>query len=346
MMPSFSIMLALLPTESNLDSFRFAHPWWLLLAVILPVFLIWKGRPGPQAAVVFSSLHILKRMGPLRKSRPGHLRFALFLLTFLCGVIALARPQVINTRITTSESGIELILTLDVSRSMLAEDFFIGNRKVTRLTAAKKVTRDFISGRTTDRIGVVAFAGRPFLVSPITLDHSWIEDSLDRVQIGLVEDGTAIGSALAAAARRLDTRPSKSKVIVLLTDGANNAGNIKPETAAKLAATLGIRIHTIAVGTYGDFVVPTPAGPQRLTQEFDEATLKKIAEIGNGEFFHAQDTNSLERIFRLIDEMEKTEVKRQTHVTARELFHWPAMLALLFGLISLIGEETFWRRVP
>ena len=135
-------------------------------------------------------------------------------------------------------------------------------------------------------------------------------------------------------------------MIVLLTDGANNAGNIKPETAAKLAATLGIRIHTIAVGTYGDFVVPTPAGPQRLTQEFDEATLKKIAEIGNGEFFHAQDTNSLERIFRLIDEMEKTEVKRQTHVTARELFHWPAMLALLFGLISLIGEETFWRRVP
>lgn len=338
--------LALLPTESNLDTFRFAHPWVLALAGLLLVFLIWKGRPGPQAAVVFSSLHLLRRMGPVRKSRIGHLRTALFFLTYLCGVLALARPQVVNTRVTTSESGIELLLALDVSRSMLADDFFIGSTKVSRLVAAKKVTREFVAGRTTDRIGVVAFAGRPFLVSPITLDHEWIQESLNRVQIGLVEDGTAIGSAIAASARRLDTRPSKSKVIVLLTDGANNAGNIQPETAAKLAATLGIRIHTVAVGTYGDIVVPTPMGMQRLTQEFDEATLQNIARIGKGEFFHAQDTNSLERIFRLIDEMEKTEVSRQTHVTARELFHWPAMAALLFGLLSLIGEETFWRRVP
>jgi Ca-activated chloride channel family protein len=231
---------------------------------------------------------------------------------------------------------------------MQVEDFRIEGSRANRLQAAKKVTRDFIRGRTTDRIGILAFAGRPYLASPLTLSKAWLEgeQGLGRVQIGMVEDGTAIGSALAAAAKRLDKRPSKSKVIVLLTDGVNNAGKLSPLEAAKLAHTLGIRVYTIAVGTYGDYVVQTPAGPQRLTQEFDEETLKEIARIADGEYFRAQDTSGLEKIFGLIDEMEKTETKRQTRIEASELFQWFAIAGLCFCLLTLVGDDTFWRRFP
>ena len=169
---------------------------------------------------------------------------------------------------------------------------------------------------------------------------------LERGKIGMGEDGTAIGAAIAAAARRLDKRDSKSKVLVLLTDGVNNAGKLSPIEAAKLAKTLGIRVYTIAVGTYGDYVIQTPVGPQRLRQEFDEKTLKEIADIAEGKYFRAQDTSGLERIFADIDEMDKTEVIRHTRIEADELFHWPAMAAVIFGLLTIVGEETFWRRYP
>ena len=239
-------------------------------------------------------------------------------------------------------------MAIDVSRSMQVDQdgFTIGGRQVNRLQAAKKVTRDFIEGRTTDRIGLIAFAGRPYLASPITLDHDWLEDSMQRIQIGLVEDGTAIGSAIAAAARRLDKRPAKSKVIVVLTDGVNNAGQLSPIIAAKMAKTLGIKIYTIAVGSYGDFIIQTPRGPQRLVQEFDEETLQEIARLGEGAYFRAQDTDSLEKIFGLIDEMEKTEVRRRISVQAKEYYQVPAAVALVLGLLTLIGSETFWRRFP
>ena len=328
------------------DGWRLAYPWALLLLLAIPLLAILRGRTGQQAAVVFSSLHIVKQLGPAAKARAGGLRLALLFLALACIVLALSRPQSLRSRETITESGIELILAIDVSRSMQVEDFKIGGRNADRLQAAKKVTRDFIRGRETDRIGLLAFAGRPYLASPITLDHEWLEDNMSRVRIGLVEDGTAIGSAIAAAARRLDKRPARSKVIVLLTDGVNNAGQLSPVMAANLAKTLGIRIYTVAVGTYGDYVVQTPRGPQKLAQEFDEETLKQIAEIGNGEYFRAQDTGSLERIFNSIDEMEKTEIRRKVTVHAKELFHYPGAAALVLGLLSLVGGETFWRRYP
>lgn len=328
------------------DGWRLAYPWALLLLLLIPLLAILRGRTGQQAAVIFSSLHILRRLGPVAKARAGGLRLALLFLALAGIVAAMTRPQSLRSRETITESGIELILAIDVSRSMQVEDFKIGPRDANRLQAAKKVTRDFIRGRQTDRIGLLAFAGRPYLASPITLDHEWLEDSMSRVQIGLVEDGTAIGSAIAAAARRLDKRPAKSKVIVLLTDGVNNAGQLSPVMAANLARTLGIRIYTIAVGTYGDYVVQTPRGPQKLVQEFDENTLKQIAEIGNGEYFRAQDIGGLERIFSSIDELEKTEIRKKVTVHTKELFQYPATAALVLGLLSLVGGETFWRRYP
>jgi len=329
-------------------SFHLAYPWALLLLLLLPLLALLRSRSGNQSAVTFSSLHILERMGPVAKGRFGGFRLATLFLSLLCLILSLTRPQNINKTEHVSESGIELILAIDVSRSMLGEDFNIEGTKVNRLQAAKKVTRDFIRGRETDRIGLLAFAGRPYLASPLTLSKSWLEGphGLGRVRIGLVEDGTAIGSAIAAAAKRLDKRPSKSKVLVLLTDGVNNAGKLSPIEAAKLAKTLGIKIYTIAVGTYDDIVIQTPLGQRRLQQEFDEETLKKIATIAEGEFFRAVDTSGLERIFELIDEMEKTEVKRHTTIHATELFFWPALAALLFSTIILTGNETIWRRFP
>lgn len=329
-------------------TFQLAYPWVLALLALIPLLALLKSRSGNQGAVLFSSLHILNRLGPIARGRAGGFRLASLFLSLICLIIALTRPQWINRTDLVSESGIELILAIDVSRSMQVEDFRIEGSRANRLQAAKKVTRDFIRGRTTDRIGILAFAGRPYLASPLTLSKAWLEgeQGLGRVQIGMVEDGTAIGSAIAAAAKRLDKRPSKSKVIVLLTDGVNNAGKLSPLEAAKLARTLGIRVYTIAVGTYGDYVVQTPVGPQRLTQEFDEETLKEIARIADGEYFRAQDTSGLERIFGLIDEMEKTEIKRQTRIEASELFHWLAIAGLGFGLLTLIGDDTFWRRYP
>lgn len=327
-------------------SWRFVHPWALLLLLLIPVLAVMKGRRGQQATVVFSSLHILRQLGPMTRSRAGAIRLALIYLSIALLILALARPQKVRSTERTSESGIELLIAIDVSRSMQVTDFTLGGRKATRLQAAKKVTRDFIRGRETDRIGVIAFAGRPYLVAPITLDHEWIEGSLERVRIGLVEDGTAIGSAIGATARRLEKRPAKSKVVVLITDGVNNAGSLTPITAAKLAKTLGIKIYTIAVGTYGNYTVQTPVGPQHLQQEFDEETLKEIARIADGEYFRAQDTSSLERIFGLIDKLEKTEVKKHVTVHAKEYFFWFAISSLAFALLSLIGGETFWRRLP
>ncbi|MDF1849974.1 MAG: VWA domain-containing protein [Verrucomicrobiales bacterium] len=329
-------------------TFQLAYPWVLALLLLLPLLALLRSRSGNQGAVVFSSLHILRRLGPIAKGRTGGFRLAALFLSLSCLILALTRPQWINKTEQISESGVELIIAIDVSRSMQVEDFRIEGSRVNRLQAAKKVTREFIQGRDNDRIGLLAFAGRPYLASPLTLSKSWLEgdQGLGRVRIGLVEDGTAIGSALAAAAKRLDKRPSKSKIVVLLTDGVNNAGKLSPIEAAKLAKTLGVRVYTIAVGTYGDYVVQTPVGPQRLRQEFDEKTLQEIAQIANGEYFRAQDTSGLERIFSLIDEMEKTEITRRTLVESQELFHWFAVAGIVFGLLTMTGDETFWRRYP
>ncbi len=329
-------------------TFHLEHPWALLLLLLLPLLALLRSRSGHQSSVTFSSLHILEHMGKMAKGRAGGFRLASIFLAITCLVLALTRPQWINKTEHISESGIEMILAIDVSRSMQVEDFTIGGQRVNRLQAAKKVTREFIQSRDTDRIGILAFAGRPYLASPLTLSKSWLEGThgLGRVRIGLVEDGTAIGSAIAAAAKRLDKRPAKSKVVVLLTDGVNNSGKLSPIEAAKLAKTLGIKVYTIAVGTYGDYVVQTPLGPQRLQQEYDEETLKEIAQIAQGEYYRAQDTSGLQKIFERIDEMEKTEVKKRTTVHAAELFYIPAMCSLIFGVLTLVGDETVWRRFP
>lgn len=317
------------------------------MVLIVAALGLLRGRWGGQSSIYFSSLHILGRLGRKVRTKAGGYTFPVLLgLIVLLGFIALARPQSLRSHKLVKESGIEMILAIDVSRSMLVQDMMLLNSRVNRLTAAKSVIRDFIRRRPMDRIGLVAFAGRPYLTSPITLDHDWVESRLEKVRVGLVEDGTAIGSAIAAAAQRLDKREAKSKVIVLLTDGANNAGNLSPVTAAELANTLGVKIYTIAVGTPGRHTIPTPNGPLPLEQEFDSDTLKGIASAAGGRYFRAEDTQNLEQIFAEIDSLEKTERAAQVRLDAKDFFPWAVHAMFLLALCRLVAHETFLRRYP
>jgi Ca-activated chloride channel family protein len=244
-----------------------------------------------------------------------------------------------------------MILALDCSGSMAAEDFKLDGQPANRIDIVKSVVSKFIDERPNDRIGLVGFAGAPYLVSPLTLDHDWLQQNLDRVQIGAVEDGTAIGSAIALGVNRLRDQPGKSKVIVLLTDGENNMGKIMPETAAQAAKALGVKVYTIGAGVRGDAPVPvTDAdGNKRMVMakvDVDEGMLKKIADETGGKFFRATDTQSLKNIYSEIDRMEKTthQLKRFEHHS--ELFAFAIIPAL--GLLGLgLGlEHTRFRRLP
>ncbi|CAN5382087.1 VWA domain-containing protein [soil metagenome] len=338
--------------NSGAFSFSFANPWLLLLLLLLPILVILKGKFGGTPGVTFSSTEALRALGGKRRSRAGGLLGLLAHLALASLIVALARPQLGRTLSHIQASGVDIMLCLDVSRSMLAEDYNIGGRRANRLDAVKQVTEDFIRQRPNDRIGIFAFAGRPYLVSPLTLDHDWLIKNLDELQIGRVEDGTAIGSAMAAAANRLKDKESKSKVIVLLSDGDNNAGRVTPFTAAEAAKALGIRIYTIGAGTDGtDIPVPfTNAFGQTVYQnmamEFNEDTLKHMAEIAKGNYFRAADTSSLKKTFNEIDRMEKTKVDVEKTSEYQDLFPPFVLAGLVLLALEVLLSQTLWKRLP
>lgn len=329
----------------------FANPWLLLLLLIIPLLSFLKGKYGGNAGVVFSSTRILERLGKRRRSRAGDFLTGLIYLALACLIIALARPQQGKTITRTQASGVDIMLVIDVSRSMLAEDFSIGSQRANRLEVVKKVTEEFIRERPNDRIGLAAFAGRPYLVSPLTLDHDWLIQNLDRTRIGLVEDGTAIGSALASAASRLKDKEAKSKLIVLLSDGDNNAGKVAPLTAAEAAKALGIRVYTIGAGSEGSAPFPftDPFGRtvyQRVELRFDETALKDIAKLTGGTYYRATDTKSLEKIFSQIDQLEKTKVEVEKYSQYKDLFPWFLLAGFGFLVAEIVLSQTAWRRLP
>ncbi|GAB4169041.1 MAG: VWA domain-containing protein [Terrimicrobiaceae bacterium] len=333
------------------EQFGFAHPWvlWFLLGV--PVLAILRGRIGGSPAITFSATGVLAGMSKKRKSRAGALLATLTQLALACLIVAMARPQLGSTLTRVQASGVDIMLVIDVSRSMLAEDFTIGKDRANRIDTVKLVTEKFIRSRPNDRIGIVAFAGRPYLVSPLTLDHDWLIANLDRLSVGMVEDGTAIGSAIASAANRLKDKEAKTKLIVLLTDGDNNAGRVTPLTAAEAARALGIRIYTIGAGTDG--LVPFPVQDmfgrtryQPVQMQFDEEALKQISSITNGENFRATDTKSLEKIFESIDKLEKTKIEVEKFAQYRDLFPWLLGLSLVLLLTESALSHTIWRRLP
>ncbi|HSP44094.1 MAG TPA: VWA domain-containing protein [Luteolibacter sp.] len=322
-----------------IDHFRFAHPGWLLL--ILPVLLLVflrRGR-GPDAAVTFPNLSVLVSLGRRVRRTAAGVGLPLLILAILLAILAMARPVWRNQFQNRTASGIDIVIAFDVSLSMEIPDFIDSGRRVKRIDVAKMVVDDFISRRPDDRIGLVAFAGRPRDASPITLDHKWLRQALDNLRLNdqfdrgtIKEQGTAIGSALAAAATRLDSRDAKSKIILLITDGANNSGKIDPIEAAEHAKTLGIKIYTVAIGTEEGRV---DRSIQRFPyQEFDIPTLRKIAGITGAEHYWAQNTESLRRTFSTIDQLEKTEARSYTVIEDKELFPWFLGLSLLAALAA------------
>lgn len=325
--------------SSFLEHFRFAQPGWLLLLLPALLLLALRRGKGSDAAVVFPNLSVLVSLGRRVRRLAWNFGLPLAFLALFCAILAMARPVWRNEYQSRSASGIDIMIAFDVSLSMDIDDFVDQGIRARRIDVAKKVVDDFISRRPEDRMGLVAFAGRPRDASPITLDHQWLRRSLnelrlnDRNDMGTIkEQGTAIGSALAAASVRLEARDAKSKIIVLITDGASNSGKISPLEAAEHAKTLGIKIYTVAIGTTEGRV---DQSIMRFPyQEFDLPTLQKIATMTGAEHYWAQDLAALKKTFTTIDNLEKTDAKSLTVIDDTELFPWFVGVALLAALGS------------
>jgi Ca-activated chloride channel family protein len=330
---------------------RFANPEYLWLLVVLPLLLIWRGRRGPLPAIEYPSLVLLREVARRTRSRLGSVLAGLPLLALALLIVAVARPQQGQSNATVHASGVDIMMLLDVSGSMQSLDFKLDGVPSSRVDVVKSVVRKFIEARPDDRIGLTIFAGLPYLVSPVTLDHSWLLGNLDRVHIGDIEDGTAIGSALASGLNRLRNQTAKSKLIILMTDGQNNSGQITPLTAAEAAKALGVKVYTIGIGVRGEAPIPvTDAfGRKRIVMEkvdVDEDTLKRIATATGARFYRATDTGSLNRIYDEIDKLEKTSFSVHSFERWEELFDWPALAALVVLGLSLLSQFTLRRRIP
>ena len=329
----------------------FAHPALLWLLLALPAIAFLRSRKGPLAAVRYASVATARAVARTSRARLGQLLPYLRLPAAALLVVALARPQITHSKSKIEASGVDMMLALDVSGSMQALDLRLDGQRADRLTVVRSVVSKFIAARPNDRIGIIAFAGQPFLVSPLTLDHDWLEKSLSRVTVGTGEDGTAIGSALAASVNRLRQSDAKSKIVVLLTDGMNNAGSVQPALAAKAAAALGIKVYTIAVGAEGRAPIPVvdDAGRKRIVMgevEVDEQTLRGIADTTGGAFFRATDTDSLVAIYGRIDSLEKTMRTMNRFERHEERFAWAAFPAVALLLAEVGLGATALRRAP
>lgn len=327
---------------------RFLHPEMLWLLFAIPILLYIKGRRGNAASLLFSTTAIFASIARQRRIRPGTLILVLKTLPILLLIIALARPQLGSTTSEVEASGIDILLAVDVSGSMKAMDFTVKGKATDRLEAVKSVVTTFIDARPNDRISLIAFAGKPYLVSPLTLDHNWLKRRLESLSIGMVEDGTAIGSAVGSGVNRLRQQESKSKIVILLTDGMNNRGKLSPLLAAEAAKTHNIKIYTIGAGTKGKAPMPVvdPYGRKQLAMvrvDIDEATLKKVAELTGAHYFRATDTDSLEQIYKEINTLETTTRTIQKFENYQELFPYFVYFALTLMLVSIVING---RRLP
>lgn len=330
--------------------FRFANPEYLALLILIPIigYYLWRRRSRMSGQLKYSTLkHIRKAPASLR----GRLKQFMFILRL--GIIALvilglARPQSGSKQEQIITEGIDIMMVVDVSSSMLAEDFKPKNR----LEAVKNVAEDFIQGRKNDPIGMVVFAGEAFTQSPLTLDYGVLTQILETLEVAPQEwDGTAIGNGLATAVSRIKDSKAKSKVIILLTDGVNNAGEIDPITAAQVAHTFDIRVYTIGAGTRGTALYPVEHpifGTQyrRMRVEIDEDLLKRIADITGGRYFRATDTEKLRKIYREIGELEKTKIEVKEFTKYTELFVNYVGLALVLLLLEIILNNTYLKKLP
>ncbi len=297
--------------------------------------------------MTYSDLTVVNKLTPSWKQRFKHLLFSMRMLTLTLAVIALARPQSPFTEEEITTEGIDIVLAIDVSSSMKAVDFQPSNR----LEAAKIVSADFVNGRVHDRLGMVVFAGRSYTQCPLTLDYGIVHSFLESIHIGMVEDGTAIGMAITTAVNRLRNSDVESKVIILLTDGRNNRGELDPITASQIAKAMNIKIYTIGMGKEGTVMYPLddPVRGQRLVpiqSDIDEEILQQIADNTGGSYFRATDEKKLEEIFNQIDEMEKTEIQVTEYTRYAELFEWFAIPLFALLVLEIVLSQTVFRKIP
>lgn len=327
------------------------HPQFLWFLACLPVLAIWKGRWGRPVAVRMPSTDDAIRVGARPRSKVGGWLAFLGLLALALLIVALARPRLGRGSTEIEASGIDIVLALDVSGSMEALDFKLEGQPANRLDVVKNVVGKFVSQRPNDKLGMLAFAGRPYLVSPLTLDHEFLAKRLADIKMGQVEDGTAIGSAIASAVSHLRDSNAKSRIIILLTDGVNNAGAVNPLTAAEAAKALGIKVYTIGAGTRGEAPVPVrdAFGRTRLQTmkvEIDEEMLREVAAATGGQSFRATDTRSLEKIYDSINQLETTTRKLKQYQQYDELYLWFLVPGLCLLLLELLLNQTRFRCLP
>lgn len=325
---------------------EFRHPGFFFLILVLPL-LFYFSRKRNRTAVIFSTTHYLKNQPASMRALLFRLLPALRFFVLLLFIAALARPQKVTAEREYQTKGVDIIIALDISGSMLAEDFKPENR----LAVAKQEAAKFVRGRENDRIGLVVFARKAFTQCPLTLDYDVLVRLLQEIEIGMINDGTAIGMGIATSVNRLRDSKAKSKVIILITDGANNAGNIDPVTAAELAKTFGIKVYTICIGRGGlvPFPVNDPLFGKRYVQadvEIDEMTLKRIADITAAKFFRARDPQALSQIYDTINKMETTEVKVKEYRSYEERFHWFLVPALFLLFAEILCSHTLLLKVP
>ena len=322
-----------------------------LIIILVPLILANYIFRKDSGNLRFSSLNYFKRIEQGSSVKYRHILIALRVLIIILLVFALARPQSGKAHSKVTTEGIDIVLALDVSGSMLAEDFNLKNKRRNRLYVAKEVVKDFIEWRENDRIGMVVFAGQAYTQCPLTLDYDVLLQFLEKVEIGMVEDGTAIGSAIGVCVNRLKSSKAKSKVVILLTDGRNNAGGIDPLTAAELAKTFGMKIYTVGAGTKG--LAPYPVKNlfglktyRSIQIDIDEEGLTEIAKITGGKYFRATDTASLQEVYRQIDTLEKTKMEEAKYTEYSELFPYLLIPALGIFLFEVVLANTRFRRIP
>ncbi len=321
----------------------FAHPYLLFLLLALPVLAWLKGRRGAQPAFLYSSLKLMEGLTAVRRSRAGTFLAALRWLALALFIVALAQPRLTHSTTEVKASGIDIVCALDLSGSMNTPDYSVNGQGVSRFHIAQAVLEKFIEGRPDDRIGLVVFGARAFIAAPLTLDHDFLISDLQRLEIGTINsDATAIGDGIMTALNRLRELKSKSKIIVLMTDGGNNSGNIDPITAAQAAQALGVKVYTIGLGNAE--IVREMGLPAGYLPDTD--TLQKISDMTGGKFYRANNAEELTAIYKDINKLEKTEAVVNKYTQYRELFQWAILIGLALLLLEVALSQTIFRRLP
>ena len=330
----------------------FAHPYFLLLLLLLPLLAWLKGRRGQPPAFLYSAVRLVEGLTRTRRSRAGAFLAALRWLVLALFIVALAQPRLMKSATTVKASGVDIVVALDMSGSMVSEDFEVRGGRVNRFNMARAVLKNFIDQRPNDRIGLVVFAAQAFIATPLTLDHDFLQENLDRMDIGTINaDRTAIGDALSTALNRLRELKSKSRIVILMTDGQNNSGKLDPLTAVQAAQALGVKVYTIGVGMRGEAPMPVRdvfgrKAYQMQPVDIDEDTLQKIADKTGGKYYRADNAERFRQIYAEIDKLEKTEAVINKFAQFDELFPWFVVCGLTILLVEVVLGQTVLRRLP